>query len=156
MSEKRSARKNVQFANKKDKPNTQAKKIEKAKELTESQKEERTHKQKVVHALKLEEINEQKQQLEKKKQNEIIGQLKAAESLNRIGAMRLRFKTMRAEAINHMIASQPTARKAVRLECLLPPVQEYRDLKDTLDKLQRKRVEKLLDDELELSIIRIL
>ncbi|XP_067856560.1 protein LKAAEAR1-like [Heptranchias perlo] len=97
-----------------------------------------------------------KQKLEREKQENLIGQLKAAESHNKIQNMRLRYQTMRAEEINHLISSQPTARKAIRLEALLPPHQEYINLKDTLDKLERRRVEEIMSDETGLTINRLL
>uniref|UniRef100_UPI00398F22D1 protein LKAAEAR1-like n=1 Tax=Pristiophorus japonicus TaxID=55135 RepID=UPI00398F22D1 len=94
------------------------------------------------------------QKLEQKKQEHLLGQLKAAESHKKIHNMRLRYQTMRAAEINHLIASQPTARKAIRLEALLPPQQEHINLKDTLDKLQRRRVEEIMNDEAGLTINR--
>ncbi|XP_067904916.1 protein LKAAEAR1-like [Heterodontus francisci] len=96
------------------------------------------------------------QELERKKQQNLIGQLKAAESHNKIHNMRLRYRTMRAEEINHLILSQPTARKAIRLEALLPPWQKKINLKDTLDKLERRRVEEIMSDEAGLTINRII
>ncbi|XP_041060784.1 protein LKAAEAR1-like [Carcharodon carcharias] len=96
------------------------------------------------------------QQLERKKRQNLIGQLKAAESHNRIQSMRLRYQKMRAEEINHLISSQPTARKAIRLEALLPPWHEKINLKDTLEKLERKRVEEIMNDEAGLTINRII
>ncbi|XP_051887422.1 protein LKAAEAR1-like [Pristis pectinata] len=94
------------------------------------------------------------QELEKKKQQILIGQLRAAESHNKIQDMRFRYQTMRAEEINLLISSQPTARRAVRLEALLPPYEEQINLKDTLNKLQRKRVEEIMSDEAGLTINR--
>ncbi|XP_048464519.1 protein LKAAEAR1 [Rhincodon typus] len=76
------------------------------------------------------------QELERKRQKNLIGQLKAAESHNKIHNMRLRYRKMRAAEINHLILSQPTARQAIRLEALLPPWQEKIHFKDTLDKLE--------------------
>ncbi|XP_062886685.1 protein LKAAEAR1-like isoform X1 [Mobula hypostoma] len=94
------------------------------------------------------------QELEKKKQQILIGQLQAAESHNKLQDMRFRYQTMRAEEINLLISSQPTARKAIRLEALLPPYEEQINLKDTLNKLQRKRVEEIIGDEAGLTINR--
>ncbi|XP_059836647.1 uncharacterized protein LOC132399842 isoform X1 [Hypanus sabinus] len=96
------------------------------------------------------------QELEKKKQQILIGQLKAAESHKKIQDMRFRYQTMRAEEINILISSQPTARKAIRLEALLPPYEEQINFKDTLNKLQRKRVEEIIGDEAGLTINRTL
>ncbi|GCC28104.1 protein LKAAEAR1-like [Chiloscyllium punctatum] len=95
-----------------------------------------------------------KQELEMKRQKNLIGQLKAAESQNKIHSMRLRYRKMRAAEINHLIISQPTARQAIRLEALLPPWQEKIHFKDTLDKLERKRVEEIINDEAGLTINR--
>ncbi|XP_038659298.1 protein LKAAEAR1-like [Scyliorhinus canicula] len=96
------------------------------------------------------------QQMERKKQQNLIGQLKAAESHNKIHSMKLRYRKMRAEEINHLILSQPTARKAIRLEALLPPWHEKINLKDPLEKLERKRVEEIMSDDTGLTINRIL
>ncbi|XP_078092267.1 protein LKAAEAR1-like [Mustelus asterias] len=96
------------------------------------------------------------QQLERKKQQNLIGQLNAAKSYNKIHSMRMRYRKMRAEEINHLILSQPTARKAIRLEALLPPWHEKNDLKDPLKKLERRRVEQIMSDEAGLTINRIL
>ncbi|XP_072371054.1 protein LKAAEAR1-like isoform X2 [Scyliorhinus torazame] len=85
------------------------------------------------------------QQLERKKQQNLIGQLKAAESHNKIHSMKLRYRKMR-----------PTARKAIRLEAFLPPWHEKINLKDPLEKLERKRVEEIMSDEAGLTINRIL
>merc|ERR1711976_957851 len=83
---------------------------------------------------------------EKDKHEKLIGQLKAAEARNRIRIMRLRYEANRAQEINHLTACQPTARKAVRMQALLPVRPEDRSQGDTLDKLSRARVECLLED----------
>jgi len=83
---------------------------------------------------------------EKDKHEKLIGQLKAAEARNRIRIMRLRYEANRAQEINHLTACQPTARKAVRMQALLPVRPEDRSQGDTLDKLSRQRVENLLED----------
>ncbi|XP_078275265.1 protein LKAAEAR1-like [Rhinoraja longicauda] len=96
------------------------------------------------------------QELEKKKQLILVGQLRAAESHNKIQDMRQRYRAMRADEINLLISSQPTARKAIRLEALLPPYQDKIHLKDTLNKLERKRVEEIMSDEGGITINRSL
>jgi len=83
---------------------------------------------------------------DKDKHEKLIGQLKAAESRNRIRIMRLRYEANKAQEINHLIACQPTARKAVRLQALIPVRPEDRSQGDTLDKISRSRVENLLED----------
>ncbi|XP_069740010.1 protein LKAAEAR1-like [Narcine bancroftii] len=95
------------------------------------------------------------QELEKKKQQILIGQLRADESHNKIQDMRFRYRTMRAKEINLLISSQPTARKAIRLEALLPPYKKQINLKDTLNKLERKRVEAIMSDDSGLTTNRI-
>ncbi|XP_032897151.1 protein LKAAEAR1 [Amblyraja radiata] len=96
------------------------------------------------------------EELEKKKQLILVGQLRAAESHNKIQNMRQRYRAMRADEINLLISSQSTARKAIRLEALLPPFQEEIHLKDTLNKLERKRVEEIMSDEAGVTINRTL
>ncbi|MEE6506316.1 hypothetical protein FKM82_007626 [Ascaphus truei] len=81
------------------------------------------------------------------KENVVVGQLKAAEARNRIRLMRFRFQCMRAQEINHLISCQPTARDAIRLEVLLPPMPDTVDLPDSLDRFQREHIEDLLKDE---------
>ncbi|XP_064154143.1 protein LKAAEAR1-like [Anguilla rostrata] len=97
----------------------------------------------------------QNEDLEKKRQDTLIGQLKAAEARNRIRHMRLRYQNRRAQEINLMIACQPTALKAVRLEMLLPTkVSQLRGC-DSLDRLERRRIEEILEDEKGLTINRV-
>ena len=72
---------------------------------------------------------------EKDKHEKLIGQLKAAEARNRIRIMRLRYEANRGQEINHLISCQPTARKAVRLQALIPVKHEDRSQGDKLDKL---------------------
>lgn len=83
---------------------------------------------------------------ERDKHAKLIGQLKAAEARNRLRIMRLRYQANRAQEISHLIACQPTALKAVRLQALVPAYPEREDRKDRLDKLERVRVERLLED----------
>ncbi|KAJ8370737.1 hypothetical protein SKAU_G00107650 [Synaphobranchus kaupii] len=97
----------------------------------------------------------EKEDLEKKRQDTLIGQLKAAEARNRIRLMRLRYQNKRAQEINLMIACQPTALKAVRLEMLLPTKVSQLSSCDSLDRLERRRIEEILEDEKGLTINRI-
>ncbi|XP_061169394.1 protein LKAAEAR1-like [Saccostrea echinata] len=83
---------------------------------------------------------------ERDKHAKLIGQLKAAEARNRLRIMRLRYQANRAQEISHLIACQPTALKAVRLQALVPAYPEREERKDRLDKLERVRVERLLED----------
>ncbi|KAJ8265257.1 hypothetical protein COCON_G00143560 [Conger conger] len=93
--------------------------------------------------------------LEKKRQDTLIGQLKAAEARNRVRHMRLRYQNRRAQEINVMIACQPTALKAVRLEMLLPTKVSQLSSFDSLDRLERRRVEEILEDVKGLTINRV-
>ncbi|XP_032810807.1 protein LKAAEAR1 isoform X2 [Petromyzon marinus] len=86
-------------------------------------------------------------QSEAERQARLIGQLKAAEARARIRALRLRYQRIRANEINHLVASQPTATKAMRLEALLPTKPSSPEPPDPLDKLQRFRIEQILEDE---------
>ncbi|CAH1774596.1 unnamed protein product [Owenia fusiformis] len=83
---------------------------------------------------------------EQDKHEKLIGQLKAAEARNRLRIMRLRYQANRAQEVNHLIACQPSALKAVRLQALVPPYQGKDGNGDNLDKLDRNRVESLLED----------
>ncbi|KAJ8017269.1 hypothetical protein DPEC_G00016060 [Dallia pectoralis] len=83
---------------------------------------------------------------EKTRQDLITGQLKAAEARNRLRQMRLKYQCMRAKEINLMISGQDNAQTAIRLELLLSTEQSNTHTKDCLDKLQRKRVEEILED----------
>ncbi|KAJ8408948.1 hypothetical protein AAFF_G00239690 [Aldrovandia affinis] len=96
----------------------------------------------------------EKEDLEKKQRDTLMGQLKAAEARNRIRLMRLRYQTTRAQEINLMIACQPTALKAVRLEILLPTKVVKLSSHDSLDRLERSRIEEILEDEKGLTINR--
>ncbi|KAK3576950.1 hypothetical protein CHS0354_017625 [Potamilus streckersoni] len=88
----------------------------------------------------------QEEVMEKEKQEKLIGQLKAAEARNRLRIMRLRYQANRAQEIGHLISCQPTALKSVRLQALVPAYIDIKDKGDTLDKLDRERVEELLED----------
>ncbi|KAH3748577.1 protein LKAAEAR1-like [Dreissena polymorpha] len=84
--------------------------------------------------------------LEREKHEKLIGQLKAAEARNRLRIMRLRYQSSRAQEINHLIACQPTALKAVRLQALVPAYSDTKDKGDTVEKMDRERIEQLLED----------
>ena len=61
---------------------------------------------------------------------------RAAEARNRIRIMRLRYDANKGKEVYHLTMCQPTARKAVRLQALLPTKGEERTLHDKLDKLE--------------------
>jgi len=92
------------------------------------------------------EITPKEEEIERDKHARLIGQLKAAEARNRLRIMRLRYQANRAQEIGHLIACQPVALKAVRLQALVPPYPDMRDKGDHLDKMDRVRVESLLED----------
>ena len=50
--------------------------------------------------------------------------------------MRLRYDANKGKEVYHLTMCQPTARKAVRLQALLPTKDEERTLPDKLDKLE--------------------
>jgi len=100
-----------------------------------------------------EEVDLQEQE-EKKIYDILIGQLKAAEARDRIRLMRLQYQAMRTHEIRHLISCQPTSLKAIRFEALVPPKENRINPGDALDKLQRKRVESILDDNSGLSTSR--
>ncbi|XP_062398076.1 protein LKAAEAR1-like [Sardina pilchardus] len=91
---------------------------------------------------------------DKTRQDALVGQLKAAEARNRIRQKRLNYHNYRAQEINLMISSQDTAQRALRVELLLPTSKSKMKTNDSLDKLQRRRVEEILDDERELTLSR--
>ncbi|CAB4018685.1 Hypothetical predicted protein [Paramuricea clavata] len=93
---------------------------------------------------------------QKEKHARLIGQLKAAEARNRIRLMRIRYTGNKASEMNNLIACQPTAIKAVRLQCLVPPHPEKIVIRDLLGKDERSRVDVLLEDELNLTTNRLL
>ncbi|WAR16258.1 LKAM1-like protein [Mya arenaria] len=93
--------------------------------------------------------------VEREKHEKLIGQLKAAEARNRLRIMRLRYQSSRAQEIGHLIACQPTALKAVRLQALVPSYPNEKDRGDSLEKLDRERIEALLEDNKGLLINRI-
>ena len=62
--------------------------------------------------------------------------------------MKMRYFHSKQDEIDHLIESQPTATKAVRLEAFLPSVTKQEKLKvpTTLTPIQRRRLETLIDD----------
>ncbi|KAH9495150.1 Protein lkaaear1 [Bulinus truncatus] len=96
--------------------------------------------------IKVENLLSEKDAKEKEKHEKLIGQLKAAEARNRLRNIRLRYNANRAQEISHLIACQPVALKAVRLQALVPPHSETKEKGDVLDKFSRQRVEALLND----------
>jgi hypothetical protein len=61
--------------------------------------------------------------------------------------MKMRYFHSKQDEIDHLIESQPTATKAVRLEGFLPPVNERPvKVESNLTPIQRRRLETLIDD----------
>lgn len=84
---------------------------------------------------------------ERERHERLIGQLKAAEARNRTRIMKMRYFHSKQDEIDHLIDSQPTATKAVRLEAFLPPVKQDKVKVDsTMTPIQRRRLERLIDD----------
>ncbi|XP_051961957.1 protein LKAAEAR1-like [Xyrauchen texanus] len=86
--------------------------------------------------------------------NKLTAQLKAAEARNRVRQLRLRYQDLRAQEINLMISCQCNAQRAVRLEQLLPVRERKINHTESMDQLQRQRVEEILEDEKGLTIHR--
>ncbi|XP_062314998.1 protein LKAAEAR1-like [Osmerus eperlanus] len=86
---------------------------------------------------------------EKERRETTICHLKSADALNRIRGMRLRHQHIRTQEINLMIACQLTAQSALRLELLLPVKETKLCVRDSLNTMERKRVEALLDNSCE-------
>lgn len=86
-------------------------------------------------------------EFERERHERLIGQLKAAEARNRTRIMKMRYYHSKQDEIDHLIESQPTAAKAVRLEGFLPPVKaEKLKVNSTLTPIQRRRLDRLIDD----------
>ncbi|XP_075384317.1 protein LKAAEAR1 [Tenrec ecaudatus] len=85
-------------------------------------------------------------------QDRLLGVLKAAEARGRVRALRLRYARMRAEEISLLIQRQKSARAAIRLEMFLPPLLKPRRISDPLDRQERRRVETILEEELDGSL----
>merc|ERR1719320_1530921 len=83
---------------------------------------------------------------QKQAYNALIGQLKAAEARDRIRLMRLRYEAMRSHEIKHLISCQPSSLKAIRFEALVPAKVDNPKHEDTLEKVDRERVEKMVAD----------
>ncbi|XP_046869900.1 protein LKAAEAR1-like [Hypomesus transpacificus] len=89
-----------------------------------------------------------KKEMEKKREQERLGRINAAEARNRLSQMRLRYNHLRAQEIDLMISCQDSAMDAIRLELLLRPKEEKINTIDCLNKLQKQRIKKLLEDEI--------
>ncbi|KAG8447201.1 hypothetical protein GDO86_014607 [Hymenochirus boettgeri] len=83
---------------------------------------------------------------EQQKMTEVVGQLKAAEARDRLRLTRLRSQYIQVKEQNYLIACQPTAQDAIRLEALLAPRPQPALRQDPLNRRQRERVEKLLSE----------
>jgi len=103
---------------------------------------------------KKEEIIDDVKEDERKAYNVLIGQLKAAEARDRIRLMRLRYEAMRSHEIKHLISCQPSSLKAIRFEALVPAKTDPPSSNDTLDKIDRERVEKIVADNKGLTTLR--
>ncbi|KAM5245939.1 protein LKAAEAR1 [Ctenodactylus gundi] len=86
------------------------------------------------------------------RQNQLLGVLKAAEARARVRALRLRYIRMRAEEITFLIQQQGSARAAIRLELFLPPRLKPARIPDPLDRLERRRVETILEESVDGNI----
>jgi hypothetical protein len=84
---------------------------------------------------------------EKEKHERLIGQLKAAEARNRTRLLQLRYINLKEDETEHLVDSQPTALKAVRLEALLPNMKNKKSLEtgESLNPIQKRRLEAILD-----------
>ncbi|XP_076840302.1 protein LKAAEAR1-like isoform X2 [Brachyhypopomus gauderio] len=89
----------------------------------------------------------------KSRQHALIGQLKAAEARNRIRQKRLQEEILEAQETKLTISCQSDAHSAARLELLLTP-QKRMNIPDSLNQRQRRRLEEILADEKDLTIIR--
>lgn len=69
--------------------------------------------------------------------------LKATEARNRLRNMRFRTESLRNTEIAYVVACQPVAVRAVRLQCLIQPFPEY---KDKRDRHHIKRIQDLIKD----------
>ncbi|KAK1801673.1 hypothetical protein P4O66_022316, partial [Electrophorus voltai] len=58
------------------------------------------------------------------------------------------------QEMNLMISCQSNAQSAIRLELLLLAREKRVNIRDSLDQLQRRRVEEILEDDKGLTIIR--
>ncbi|XP_023038996.2 protein LKAAEAR1 [Piliocolobus tephrosceles] len=91
-------------------------------------------------------------ELPAERQNRLLGVLKAAEARGRVRDLRLRYTRMRAEEIALLIQRQKSARAAIRLELFLPPQLKPTRIPDPLDRQERRRVETLLEENVDGSI----
>ena len=82
---------------------------------------------------------------EKEKHERLIGQLKAAEARNRTRLLKMRYVNLKEDETEHIVDSQPTALKAARLEAFLPTFKKKYELNDSLNPIQRRRLEAIID-----------
>ncbi|XP_062314149.1 uncharacterized protein LOC134018281 isoform X2 [Osmerus eperlanus] len=78
-----------------------------------------------------------KKEMEKNREQERLGRINAVEARDRLRQMRLQYNHLRDSAMD-----------AIRLELLLRPKEEKINTIDCLDKLQKQRIKKLLEDEI--------
>lgn len=98
-----------------------------------------------------------KSQFEKTQEERMtVLQGKAYEAQRRVQSVHHYCRSDRAYDIRHLIAMQPSAVNAVRLESLLPPIYNPIQLQETLSKRQRRRIEAIMEDELGIETGRIL
>lgn len=84
---------------------------------------------------------------EKEKMQKIMGQLRAAEARSRLRMRRLKFEASQAREIEQLIACQPSALEALRLERVLRPNKIQKDsTKNLLSRAEVDRVNYLMED----------
>ncbi|XP_048205401.1 protein LKAAEAR1 [Perognathus longimembris pacificus] len=84
------------------------------------------------------------------RRSRLLGVLRAAEARGRVRALRLRYTRMRAEEIALLVQRQDSARTAIRLELFLPPQLKPTRIPDPLDRQERRRVETILEEAVDL------
>ncbi|KAI3382972.1 hypothetical protein SNEBB_003134 [Seison nebaliae] len=117
-------------------------------DLEDKKKTKKSRKKKENEKLKEEEI------LEKQRQDQLIGQLKAAEARKRLRDAKLKAKEMQQKELEQLIMCQPTALRAVRLEALLSTDTETKASPDSLTILQRRRIQQLMSERANIPIAR--
>ncbi|XP_062520707.1 uncharacterized protein LOC134195660 isoform X2 [Corticium candelabrum] len=124
----------------------------KRKETNSSEKKSKT---KELETRQLEECKETTSE-EKLKSKGLIGELRAATARGRLRDIRIRYESNRAREINHLITCQPTAQECVRLEAFIPPQPVLSRIKEPLKKQERLRCEAIMEDDLGLTVNRLL
>jgi ribosome-binding ATPase YchF (GTP1/OBG family) len=74
--------------------------------------------------------------IEKEENNELIGQLKAAEARQRLRSAQKTYEKERLRELEHLISSQPSAQEAVRLQKFIPPTPVFVNVPNYLTKTQ--------------------